>query len=154
MSQRGLPWCQEIVSSLILHPFSPSLHYWKGHAARHSGRLPVVQQGGGWWGDEFPRSASVDGFWLKPRLFHHSFHHPGAWTVLFYFPSLQESPLPWSVAVKVKTVRGDWDAETVMNEHIHCHSSSLRAIRPWRSHLVWIQTPSPPSLAWKCVICC
>lgn len=51
MSQRGLPQRREIVSSLILSPFSPPLHYWKGHAARHSGRLPVVQlEGGGYRG--------------------------------------------------------------------------------------------------------
>lgn len=122
MSQRGLPQRREIVSSLILSPFSPPLHYWKGHAARHSGRLPVVQlEGGGgtegWWGEEFPRSACIDRFWLKTHPFHHSFHHQRSDLFFYLFHSSRKSSLPWSdtsftfvLAVKVKTVQCGLDA--------------------------------------------
>lgn len=79
MSQRGLPQRQEkcflshfasllSLSTLLKRPRSKAL--WE------VARRPAGEDTEGWWGEEFPRSASVEIFWLKPHLFHHSFHHP------------------------------------------------------------------------------
>lgn len=57
-------------------------------------RRPVGRGGGteGWWGEEFPRSACIDRFWLKTHPFHHSFHHQRSDLFFIYF-ILRGNPL-------------------------------------------------------------
>lgn len=46
----------------------------------------------GWWGEEFPRGACIDRFWLKTHPFHHSFHHQRSDLFFIYF-ILRGNPL-------------------------------------------------------------
>lgn len=122
MSQRGLPQRREIVSSLILSPFSPPLHYWKGHAARHSGRLPVVQLegGGGYRGLmrwRIPTECLHRQILIKNSSVSSFVSSSALWPFFYLFHSSRKSSLPWSdtsftfvLAVKVETVQCGLDA--------------------------------------------
>lgn len=75
----------------------PPLHYWKGHAARHSGRLRVVQRGRIRRADEVENSHGAAGVkkkkrsWLKPSYVSSFISSSENFLLLG-----QESSTPWS----------------------------------------------------------
>lgn len=163
MSQRGLPLRQEIVSSLISYPFSPPSTLLKRPRSKALWEVacrPVGEDTEGWWGEEFPRSAGIERFWLKPHQFHHSFHHPlllffipNAQTVIFFFCA---GILPALISHRSHSFFSCRGKNSLM--WLRCRNSHgrtctplhliLRAIEPWRSHLVEIKTSFLPLKTW------
>ena len=116
-------------------------------------RRPVGMDIEGWWGEEFPRSASIKKFWLKPHPFLYlilssssSYLHTWHPDSFFWQDSSAASDATWH----------DWDAEKVRKEHMHCHSMSWelseRNIYIWRKNwLLFFRCSSELNghLLWK-----
>lgn len=99
-------------------------------------RRPAGEDTEGWWGEGSPPSASVERFWLKPHLFHHSFHHLQVLPLFFFFFCRNPSP-PWSVAAS--NCQGENSLMWVRYRNRHEWTPSqliLRVFRQWRSHLL------------------